>query len=370
MLFSFKISTKKLTLRPLYNNSQLIMRKIYTVAFLILVFFDFASAQDKHFTQFYAAPLTLNPALTGAFNGSYRVGGTYRDQWRNALDDPYVTFATAIDVRFPVEFDPRYKDAFAVGLLFYTDKVSSIDFNTNQIALSGAFHKALDFENKQYLSAGFQAGLAQRNVNYENLTFGDQFNAVDAFEFATAENLPENNFSFADFNVGINYAITPKKGLSFFVGAAMHHVFQPQLTFYTVDDGGDSKLFSKYSAQLSAEIPLNWRLSLVPRVLFATQGPHTEINAGSNIRIKINDYNESAIHVGGWVRPVGNYDDSFGIDAAIVMFGLELNSVLIGLSYDLNLTDLTTTQQGQGAFEISITYLGNFDNDSILCPKF
>ena len=116
------------------------MRKNCTIILLLFIILEFANAQDKHFTQFYAAPLTLNPALTGAFNGSYRVGGIYRDQWRNALDEPYTTFETAIDVRFPVELDRRYKDAFAVGLMFYSDKVSSIDFNTNQISLSGAFH--------------------------------------------------------------------------------------------------------------------------------------------------------------------------------------------------------------------------------------
>ncbi len=346
------------------------MRKICTIFLFLFVILGFANAQDKHFTQFYAAPLTLNPALTGAFNGSYRVGGIYRDQWRNVLDDPYVTFEGAIDVRFPITLDRRYDDAFAVGLMFYNDDVAGVDFSTNQIALSGAFHKGLDFEKKQYLSAGFQAGIAQRNVNYENLTFEDQFNAIDQYEYATAENLPENNFSFGDFSIGLNYAISPKKGLSFFVGAAMHHVFQPQVTFYPVDDEGDSKLFAKYSGQLSAELPLAEKLSLIPRILFAMQGPHTEMNAGTNFRIRINDHSNNAVHIGGWVRPVGNADDSYSIDAAVLMFGLELESVLIGLSYDLNLTELTTNQQGQGALEVSITYLGNFDNDSILCPKF
>jgi len=346
------------------------MRKIFTVAFLVFIILEFASAQDKHFTQFYAAPLTLNPALTGAFSGSYRVGGTYRDQWRKALDNPFVTFETAIDVRFPLSFDRRYKDAVAVGLLFYSDKVSGIDFNTNQIALSGAFHKSLDQDNKQYLSAGIQAGIAQRNVNYENLTFADQFNAIDGYEYPTAEDLPENNFSFGDFSVGLNYALSPKKGLSFFIGAAMHHVFEPQVTFYPIDNGGNSPLFTKYSFQLSAEVPLSERVSLVPRVLYATQGPHTEINAGTNFRIKVNNHNSNAVHVGGWVRPVSNADETTSIDAVIAMFGLELNGVLIGLSYDINLNNLTTTQQGQGAFEISITYIGNFEDDSILCPKF
>jgi len=46
-------------------------------------------AQDPHFSQFYAAPLYLNPALAGTSAGNYRVGVNYRDQWRGALDNPH-----------------------------------------------------------------------------------------------------------------------------------------------------------------------------------------------------------------------------------------------------------------------------------------
>jgi hypothetical protein len=57
------------------------------------------TAQDKHFTQFYAAPLALNPALTGALDGKYRVSTIYRDQWRKVLDEPIKTFAVGADLR-------------------------------------------------------------------------------------------------------------------------------------------------------------------------------------------------------------------------------------------------------------------------------
>lgn len=326
-------------------------------------------AQDKHFTQFYASPLTLNPALTGAFNGKYRASAIYRDQWRNVLDAPYVTFATAIDVRFNVELDSRYKDAFAVGLLFYNDEVNGIDFSTNQIALSGAFHKGLDFDKTQFLSVGFQAGIAQRNINYEDLLFDDQFNDIDEFEFATGENLPENNFTFSDLSVGINYSYAPSNKTSFFAGFAMHHVLQPQVTFYNAENqDGDSKLYSKYSAQLSASIPVADLISISPRFLFASQGPHLEMNTGANIRFQFDDFGTSALHLGTWVRPVGNNDDSFDLDAVVLMTGIELNAVLIGLSYDLNLSNISTARRG--AFELSLTYLGDFENDGILCPKF
>ena len=48
-------------------------------------------AQDVHFSQFYAAPLLVNPAQTGNFSGTARVGANYRDQW-GSITVPYRTF--------------------------------------------------------------------------------------------------------------------------------------------------------------------------------------------------------------------------------------------------------------------------------------
>lgn len=351
------------------------MRKILLLA-LTLFFLTDLSAQDKHFTQFYASPLTLNPALTGAYNGRYRFSTIYRDQWRRVIESPYRTFAAELDVRFNVKTNNQYKDAAAVGLVFFRDQVSGIDFSTQQIALSGAYHKALDFSSRQFLSVAFQGALAQRNVNYEQLTFADQFNGFNGYSFDTNEDLPINNFSFGDLSVGINYAITPKARKSFYAGFAMHHVLQPQVSFYNEeldDDGipiGSEKLYSRLSTQLSAEIPFNDAFSILPRVLVAKQGPHLEINAGTNFRFMLNDYSNDSFYIGGWARPVANEDNNIGLDAIVIMVGLQKGNFLFGTSYDMNFQDLTNYQQGQGAFELSISYFGDFENDSVLCPRF
>jgi len=334
------------------------------------------SAQDKHFTQFYSAPLTLNPALTGAFSGRYRVSGIYRDQWRGVLDQPYQTYAVALDVSFDVKTNSKKKDKVAIGLLFFTDKVNSIDFTTNQIALSGAYRKSLDRDNKQTLTLGIQAGLGQRNINYENITFDDQFNDLNSFDRPTRENLPENNFAFSDYAVGLSYSIAPRRDLSFNAGGALHHIFTPQVSFFATEENsdgiplGDNKLFRKYSAQVSANIGLTDRVALIPRFLFANQGPHLEMNVGTNIRYGLNDFNGNAIQFGTWVRPVKNETGQFFMDAIVIMTGIELGGVLFGLSYDINVADLTTFRQGQSALEFSVTYLGDYENESVLCPKF
>lgn len=351
------------------------MRKIFILA-LTLFFISDLSAQDKHLSQFYASPLTLNPALTGAYNGRYRFSMIYRDQWRRVIESPYRTFASELDVRFKVKSNSQYKDAAAVGLVFFRDQVSGIDFSTQQIALSGAFHKGLGYNNRQFLSIGFQGGISQRNVNYEQLTFDDQFNGVDGYSLGTGEDLPINNFSYGDFSLGVNYAITPKARKSFYAGFAMHHVFQPDVSFYKeeLDDNGEpigsEKLYARYSTQLSAEIPFNDMLSILPRLLIAKQGPHFEANAGMNVRFMLNDYSNNSFYVGGWARPVSNGEDGIGLDALVLMVGLQQGNFLFGVSYDANFQDLVNYNQGQGAFELSISYFGDFENDSILCPRF
>lgn len=96
------------------------MRKFLPILFILAVT-TAGKAQDQHFTQFFASPLTLNPALTGTFDGKYRLAFIYRDQ------EPYKTFAGAIDLRFGFRnIGKRYKDAFGVGVVFYNHKVPEV----------------------------------------------------------------------------------------------------------------------------------------------------------------------------------------------------------------------------------------------------
>ena len=329
-------------------------------------------AQDRHFSQFYSSPLTLNPALTGAFDGKYRVGALYRDQWRGLLEQPYQNFSFGADLRLDAPFSSKSNpDKLGLGLLFYRDIINSLDFSTTQIALSGAYHKSLDLGSTQFLSMGFQLGLSQRNVNYDNLTFQDQWNGVNGYSLPRSERLPENNFGYSDLSTGINYSINPEPKVAFFAGLAYHHFNKPNVSFFKGADIPKQPLYSRISAQLAAQFPINKEHTLMmsPRILLASQGPHFEVNAGTNFRIEIDKTYGTSLHLGGWVRPVKNID-GFNIDAVVLMAGLEYNSVLLGFSYDLNLPTLQKYKRTANVFEISLIYLGEFENDELLCPTF
>jgi type IX secretion system PorP/SprF family membrane protein len=345
------------------------MKKFLLFPLVLVAFFNRAAAQDKHFTQFYAAPMSLNPALTGAMEGSYRVGAIYRDQWRKVLDNPIKTFSMFADLRFENKRKKNSDDALGLGLMFFNDKVSVVDFSTTQIAVSLAYHKALGVNNKQFLTVGLQGGLTQRNVNYASLQFHDEFDGNTGYSMPTAEVLPGNNFSYPDYSFGINYTAEVGRAGRVFAGAAVHHFLQPRVSFYDAANVGD-KLYPKFSAQLAANLPLSRdnRAQIQPRLLVAAQGPHLQVNTGTNLRFAMGQYGSSALHLGTWVRPVRN-SDGFGLDAVVALAGVELDNMLIGLSYDLNIKALQASQR-QGAFEISVTYLGNYNNEDIICPKF
>jgi type IX secretion system PorP/SprF family membrane protein len=335
------------------------------------------SAQDYHFSQFFAAPLTLNPALTGAFAGSYRVAISQRSQWGQTLETPFSTTAFSADFKYLVNPKKRrYKDAFGVGVTFASDRLAEFNYSVNQIMVGGAFHKALDPKSNQTLSLGFQLGVVQRNVSYDQLTFEDAFDGTSIFvDGASAEELPANNYAFGDYQLGLNYAYAPKNKAAVFIGGAIHHFNQPEQSFYAEITRGEDievtqTLYRRYSGYLNLRLPVARGVDLSPRVYAFSQGPHLLTNAGANLRFLMNDSNGAALHLGAYVRGVGN-ESGYGVDSAVGMFGVELNSFLIGMSYDAGLNGLQTSRRHQGAFEINLAYLGKSNGDeSVPCPKF
>ena len=346
------------------------MKKVFLALLATYCIVNQAIAQDPHFSQFYASPLTLNPALTGAFSGKYRVSMVYRDQWRSVSPVPLQTATGAIDLRFELDQKRNSKDVINVGMVFVNDKTNVYNFNTNQLMVSAGFTKALTNDNTQFLTAAFQGGVGQKNVNFDNLNFQDEFDGTSKFNRATFEKYPLNNFAYGDLAAGINYVLAPRRGVTYHIGVAAHHLTQPKISFFEADKGGTATIRRKYVAHINAAIPINSRTQISPRLMFQTQGQHAEVSAGTNFRLQFNDYGTTAMHLGTWARAARNTPTKVGLDAVVAMAGFEFNNFLLGFSYDINLRSVSTFQQGQGAFEISLGYLGDYDNDAILCPKF
>jgi type IX secretion system PorP/SprF family membrane protein len=344
---------------------------IRTCALWMLLCGGTLSAQDMAFTQFYASPLLLNPAMTGLFDGKYRVSALYRNQWGAPFRrDAFKSFSAGLDVRFPIK---RRRDFFAGGLVFYSDRVGTGNFNTTQIALSASFHKTLDADGRHFLGGGFQAGILQRNVTYEGLSFDDQFNGIDGYSLGTNEVLPTNSLARGDMAAGLYWQVATENNNAFYLGAAVHHLNRPDVSFVDAEGAPTNRLFLKTSVQLGASLPFgekNNRHVFLPRIVALWQGPHLALNAGTNVRIGLTEYENVALHLGTWARPVRDVSKGFGLDAVVFFAGFEYKGLNMGLSYDANVADFSAPGPFRSALEFSLTFIGNYDDDMVACPTF
>ncbi|MFK7947274.1 MAG: PorP/SprF family type IX secretion system membrane protein [Saprospiraceae bacterium] len=342
------------------------------IAFSLLFISVLAFSQDRNFTQFYASPLTFNPALTGAFEGRHRVILNYRNQWQSILPEPFTTAGVSFDMNFKPYKVQTSPDKFGVGLTFFTDKAGPGEFTTNQMGFSGAYHKALDKYGKHYISGGFQFGINQKTLSYNDLTFQDQFNGSTGYVEETREKLPQNSFAFGDLAAGLQWSLSPKDRTLVYAGLAVHHITRPDVSFYQEDDDItiNSRLHTKFAGHLGLQLPVADKVSLQPRIMAYVQGPHVEINTGANLAFKLSDYNDTNFILGGWFRPVTDIEGSYDLDAAVILVGFQIAGLQFGVSYDVNVSNLSNATNGRGALEFSAMYIGNYENESVICPTF
>jgi len=366
----------KLNLYHMSTISCVGVNKFLVLAFLFL-FSKNTNAQDPHFSQFYGSPLTLNPALAGTYTGTFRISTIYRDQWRSAVDNPLRTFSASGDVKFNLNYGAvkSNPDIVAVGITFFSDRVNTFDFNTNQILVTAAYHKALDKKTKQYIGIGIQGGILQKSLNYEDLTFQDQFNAIDGFTNQTGELLPPNNRAYSDVNIGLYYSIAPTKKFNFHIGAGYFHLNKPNVSFYNSADVIDPNvikvdtLSAKWSFHTGASIKTSDRMAIQPRVNALVQGPHTELNLGATFRYKVSKQKGQYLLFGPYIRGVKNYNN-FGMESVIAMVGLERDNFIFGFSYDQSLSSLVNDRKSLSSLEFSIIYIGEHNNEDNFCPQW
>lgn len=332
-----------------------------------------ARSQDRLFTQAFAHPVDLNPAYAGAIDGRYRVSAAYRDQWNSIVESPFTTMGIYGDVKITLEH--QQYDYFGGGFAVIADRTGILNVNQNTLNLYGSYHKSLDANKNEFLSAGLYLGVAQRNINYEKIYFNDQFNGLNDYTLSTAEDLPANNFAFADLGIGIAYSTYMSRYSNLTFGVSVDHVPGSSVSFYKhsleLDEPKpDAKIDRKFTASLSMELASNEYVSILPRILFQTQGPHKMLAAATLVKFDISNYNTSSLHLGGGIRFNQTAADGFSTSAVYLLTAYEINGLLIGLSHDITMGGLGSVNPGSGAFELSISYTGFYENDENMCPTF
>src|SRR5712675_1432828 len=148
------------------------MKKLICTVSVCLTLGLCALAQDPNFSQFFASPLTLNPALTGKFDFLYRVACNYLNQWPT-INNAFTTYTASFDAGILKNRIPEF-DQFGIGILGFADQAGDGVLKTNAAALSIAYHKSLDENGYNQIGAGFQGGYVSKRLDVTKVYFEDQ----------------------------------------------------------------------------------------------------------------------------------------------------------------------------------------------------
>lgn len=326
-------------------------------------------AQDPQYSQFYAAPLYLNPAFAGS---AFAPRGiiNYRNQWP-ALSANYVTSSVSFDYYFD-----KYRSG--VGLLVMNDTQFS-NLKSTEIGLQYSYNLKIDEDH--FARFGLQASSVTRSADFYQLTFGDQLtdrgpNGRPSLD-PVANTGPQ--VSYADFSTGV---LTYSR--QWWAGLSVHHLNRPQQSFIA---GQTEHLPMKFSFHAGYRIPLDAyqasnglgadfdrEISISPAIMYKRQGTFDQLDAGIYFTFE-------PLVLGAWYRgiPIKQYKQGINNhDALVFLVGYRQDHFSFGYSYDATIS--TLGMASGGSHEISISYL--FDNITkkkrpkaykkreLSCPKF
>ncbi len=339
---------------------------------ILLAFFCLpGQAQDIHFTMYDMSPLTLNPAHTGAFSGTVRIGGIYRDQWASVIDRQYQTPSFYADA--PILPGFRQQDWIGVGLTFLTDRAGSANLRNNASMLSASYHFAFDADRKTVLTLGVQGGTTSRRLDIlsTDLKFADEIDAGLGGGGLGAGNSPDRETNDETSALDINAGLMLRQRLGgndhFELGFAMHHINNPEYNFLSNAGGSNNNndennrparttIHGRYYTELTDIF------SLTPSFLFQSTAGTSEIALQALGGMKINE--DFTLQFGPGYR----FED-----AVQVMAGVKYKNLTVRLAYDINTSPLSGVSNGQGGFEIAANYIIKINKDpevptATLCP--
>lgn len=330
------------------------------------------NAQDPRYTQYYNAPLRLNPAMTGVFEGSWRVGANFRTQWGAVMGQPFNTFALTADMKVNAFKD----DYFGLGFSAMTDISGQGVYNTTDINISASYMKKLTGGGRTYrptltsfLVAGAQLGIGQRSVRWMNLTYSTQY-VVDEGDrgiydqgIYSGEN-PDRRATriYPDMSAGLLWYGVLGERKSIYAGAGIFHLNRPEISLFNRTNTGSDveRLYMRFTAHAGGEMLIGGRgsaYSLLPGFVGMFQGPAMELNFGLGIRYQQPRYDDFALRFSVWTRLSNKLLADMDMDALNLIVGLDWQTFRFGVSYDINLSTLINATNGQGALEFSIIYV-------------
>ncbi len=325
--------------------------KLKYIVFAALVIAPFCEifSQDVEMSQYFSAPLHLNPAMAGVSYGP-RATLNYRNQWSgmgDGFNGGYTTYMAGADMYIE-------KIRGGIGLLFVGDQVMNNLYGTYKISLMYA--QQIKFNRKMGLRIGVQGTYIHARIKWNELLWTDMINPYTGFYNNVSIRNPTNepppgatSTNTGEFGAGLLF-FTEK----LYVGFAANNMLMHKEAFAA---GVDARVPMRFAFHLGANLPVKHRnqarynIWVSPNVLFVNQGMAFQTQGSFLAGV-------SFMYFGLGYRNV-----IYNSDAVIGYLGFKKGKFRIGYSYDYTISKLMN--KTGGTHELSFTFNWTGDDNSL-----
>jgi type IX secretion system PorP/SprF family membrane protein len=330
-------------------NTVYTFRRLAFVLLLSTVFTTVGRAQDPVFSQFYAAPLQLNPAFAGNAYAPF-LAMNYRSQWASFTDDGggYSTYAVSYD-----QFFKGFNSGFGISLL--SDNAGGGLYKRNMANLVYSYRVPIN--NELTAKIGIEAGIIQNSIDYDRLIFLDQLDPITGARNPDGSIRPSQEVRPAQtsrtlLDIGTGFLMY---GKGLYVGFVAKHLNTPNEGFLNTSQNLLIGMPTRFTLHGGYEIVFKratrYRPAMYvsPNILFVKQGDLGQINVGAYGSF-------GSVFLGAWFRQAFSQPD-----AGIVTIGFQQDYFKLGYSYDFSVGRGLAGRSG-GSHEVSLIF--NFDPDA------
>jgi len=328
------------------------MKRLLSISIFLAASF-WGRSQDAHLSMYDAAPLFLNPAMTGVFEGNWRLHAQYRTQWKSVNYKPYNSALVSLDV-------PKGKWGFGGQVTNYRAGIGN--YNVAQGLVSAAYTTPIDEAKAHNISFGLQAGLAQKSVEYQLLTYNNQYYTQNGGGFdptiSANESFSGQSIIVPVTNAGLMYFYSKQQArFNPFIGISAFNLIQPRESFL----GNENRLPIRFYGHAGLRINITETFYVLPKVLIMQQRKFQEQTFAADVGYFLKG-SEVYLIAGVIYR---------NKDAGILTLGAKMDNFVLKVGYDFNVSSLSTVTSGRGGFEISLTYIHikNKPKTAKICPR-
>ena len=323
--------------------------RIVIIAFMVL-WIKAGYTQDPVFTQYFQAPLNINPAFAGNTYAPV-VHINTRIEWP-AIDFMYNTYALSVD-----RFFEKYK--FGAGFFIVSDNSGNGIYK--RFRLEGIVSYRLEVSESRFLKMGMSLGYGYNSLDWDRLVFADMLTGKGGVVLPGGSRLPtkeerpeELSGGYLDISTGLLFYSE-----TFYGGIAVKHANGPD-NFLSAN-ANDNIMPVRLAIHAGAQFDISGGdvyhyVFYSPQVLYVYQAGMQQVAVHNTV-----DFGSIFAGIG--------YRYNFGnADAVLFSAGVKKDMFKIAYSFDYTVSALTISTGGAHEIGVSI----NFDKSTLFKapPKY